>query len=357
MIRMSPPLRSALFLVVVLLIACPGTAAFSLEGEFGRVTPDEAGWSAEALDAAGAYADSAGYAAVVLAHAGDVFYEWGDVNGRYKLHSVRKPMMSALYGIHVTSGEIDLDATLAELGVTDSPIAPTEEELRATVRTLLQARSGVYIEAAAESQSMKDSRPERGSHAPGEHFYYNNWGFNVAGTIFREETGKDIFEAFAEEVAGPIGMEDFRPEECFYWHQEDISLHPAYHFRMTARDLARFGVLYLNEGIWEGREVVPREWVMESTSIPAEFGEDPLYGYGYMWAIIPEGSPAAGALGPRWYGHAGSGGHFLAVFPDLEFVLVFRVDTDADPAGVPDEKGIVLLRMIMDARVETDTTE
>jgi len=72
----------------------------------------------------------------------------------------------------VAEGKIDLSSTLKELGIDDlTPL--TEVEKTATVKDLLSARSGVYIEAAGEAPSMKAVRPARGSDAPGTFWYYN----------------------------------------------------------------------------------------------------------------------------------------------------------------------------------------
>lgn len=193
-----------------------------------------------------------------------------------------------------------------------------------SIRDLLLSRSGVYHEAAGEHQTMIDARPERGSHARGTFFYYNNWDFNALGTIFEQTTGKRIFAAFNEDIAKRIGMEDFSPRDCSYVFERSKSEHPAYFFRMSTRDMARFGLLYQNNGQWEGGQIVPEEWIRESTAIyPVEnSGGDP---YGYLWRIIPEEA----GLGYGFY-HNGLGVHLLAVLPEQKLVLVHRVDTDRE---------------------------
>jgi CubicO group peptidase (beta-lactamase class C family) len=138
-------------------------------------------------------------------------------------------------------------------------------EKTATVQMLLQARSGVYHPAAYESAGMKANRPERHSHAPGTFWYYNNWDFNVLGSIFEQETGTQIHPEFKRRIGDVIGMEDFQVSDCDYVH-EPLSLHPAYPFRMTARDMARFGLLFLQNGSWEGDQIISEEWVQESTT-------------------------------------------------------------------------------------------
>ena len=156
--------------------------------EIEYVTPEEVGYSSEALDEVRAAAEQSGYAAMMALYDGKVFFQWGDISRNFKCHSIRKPFLCALYGIHAARGHINLDETLADLGIDDIPPSLTNEEKLATVRDLLRSRSGVYHEAAAETQEAKELRPERGSHPPGSFYYYNNWDFNALGTIFAQET-------------------------------------------------------------------------------------------------------------------------------------------------------------------------
>src|SRR5512136_1556608 len=143
-------------------------------------SPESLGWSSDKLAAARAYSERIGSAAVMVVDDGVVVAAWGDMTHKYFCHSMRKSLMSALYGIYVAEGKIDLSATLKDLGIDDlTPL--TELEKTATVRDLLSARSGVYIEAAGEAASMKAMRPARGSHAPDTFWYYNNWDFNALG--------------------------------------------------------------------------------------------------------------------------------------------------------------------------------
>jgi len=294
------------------------------KNELEYIVPEEVGWSSVKLEEAERYAEQIGSAAVMALYDGKVFFSWGKINQKYLIHSIRKPFLGALYGIYVKRGLIDLDKNLDDLGIDDIPPRLTPEEKKATVRDLLMSRSGIYHEAAAEAQVMIKTRPERGSHAPGTFFYYNNWDFNVLGTIFEKQTGNKIFEAFKEEIADPIGMQDFLLSDCRYQYEWNKSKHPAYHFRMTARDMARFGLLYQNNGKYGDLQIIPPEWIAESTtsySINNLDGD----GYGYMWSIISEES----GFGNGFY-HTGTGVHLLAVLPETKLVLVHRVDTDKD---------------------------
>src|ERR1700752_1354412 len=177
-------------------------------------TREEAGFSADRLGEAWEFADRQRSAAVFAVVDGHVLVAWGEVERRLECHSVRKSLMNALLGMAVARGKLALDSKLADLGIDDlQPL--TDVEKRATVRDLLGARSGVYHPAAKEPADMRAERPARGSHAPGEFFFYNNWDFNVLGTIFERATGTSVGAGFREWIATPLGMQDFRPEDVF----------------------------------------------------------------------------------------------------------------------------------------------
>jgi CubicO group peptidase (beta-lactamase class C family) len=258
-----------------------------------------------------------------------------------ELASIRKSFLSALIGIAVSDHRIKLDSTLGELGIDDNPPGLTEIEKGATVRELLEARSGVYHSALYETPGMAKARPPRGSHAPSTFWYYNNWDFNALGTIYEHATGAGIFEALDRQIAKPIGMQDYKPADGEYVRGE-ASIHPAYAIRMSARDLARFGLLYLHRGNWAGRQIVPEGWVDESTRAysKAPSGQ----GYGYLWWIGFQG----GAVAPTVTLPAGSflaqgaGGQYALVVPALDLVVVHRVDRDT-PFTEPASRSIARL--------------
>ncbi len=317
------------------------------------VTPEDVGYSSEKLDEAKQFAEQSGYAAMMALYDGKVFFSWGEITKNYKCHSIRKPFLNALYGIHVALGNINLDATLEELGIDDIPPSLTNDEKHAKIRDLLKSRSGVYHEAAAETQEMKQSRPERGSHPPGTFYYYNNWDFNALGTIFEQETETKIFEEFKKRIADPVGMEDFSIENCNYHYEQNLSMHPAYSFRMSTRDMARFGVLYQKNGMWNNSQIIPGEWIHESTTTFSTVDSTTGVGYGYMWMTIPEGSAFGELAGSSGYFHTGVGVHVVTILPEQKLVIVQRYDTDGvwiDPGGT----GIELGRMIINARISSD---
>lgn len=318
---------------------------------------EEAGWCSSKLADARAYFDELNSAAVLVAHDGVVLAAWGDVDRRFMCHSIRKSLLSGLYGVHVAEGNIDLNETLAELGIDDEP-ALSDSEKRARVIDLLTSRSGVYHSAAYETDKMKENRPARDSRRPGEIFWYNNWDFNALSTILQRQSGVDLFEDFQRRFAEPLAMQDFRVRDGYYHLEAHHSIHPAYPFRMSARDMARFGLLYLRGGEWNGRRVLSEDWIARSTSSTfraADAEYKSRYAYGYLWWPVAEGPLAElGMVSARGYG-----GHSIDVLPGAELVVVHRVNTfwdlgglfDRERKSVSDSQRVKLIEMLLDARV------
>jgi CubicO group peptidase (beta-lactamase class C family) len=317
--------------------------------------PELLGWSSEKLAAARAYSEQIGSAAVMIVEDGIVVDAWGEIARKYFIHSMRKPLMSALIGIHVAEGHINLSKTMEELGIDDNEPSLTKTEKQATVVDLIKSRSGIYHPALGEAPIMKAMRPKRHSHAPGTFYYYNNWDFNAVGTIFEQETGTKIFEEFDRRIAKPVQMEDFSVDNCWY-ESGDASRHRYYGFRMSARDLARFGLLYLREGRWKNKQIVSSEWVRESTATHSVIGS--YRGYGYMWSTSKNGGPFPNVrVKARTFGHSGLGVHFFIVLPSRNLVIVHRVNTDT-PGPYPNSNQLGrLLWLILDAAGETEIGE
>jgi CubicO group peptidase (beta-lactamase class C family) len=303
-------------------------------------SPEEAGFAPDKIAEAKAYYDSLNAASYLVIYDGKVLISWGDVERRYMCHSVRKSLLSALYGIFIDDGIIHLDQTMVQLKIDDKDTL-TASEKEATIRDLLKARSGVYHPAAYETPGMKASRPKRGSHQRDEFWYYNNWDFNTLGKIFEQETSTDIFIAFKNRIADPLQMEDFRLMDGYHHLEPENSNFPAYPFRLSARDMARFGLLFLREGAWNGNQIISKEWIKESATSYSTT-DNRGGGYGYLWWISGEMQE----LG--MYSALGVGAQIIAVIPGANMVVVQRVDTYMGKQQPPD---LHLFKMILEAKV------
>jgi len=330
--------------------------------EWQQVKPEAVGYSSAKLEALRGWVRTQDTSAMMVVVQGRVIFSYGDMSHTSKVASVRKSVLAMLYGNYVFDGKIDLNKTVKELGLDDrQPFLPIEEH--ATLEQLLASRSGIYLPTGSSGQ--KDYMPPRGSEYPGIHFVYNNWDFNALGSIFEKEFKTPIAKAFDARIAQRIGMQDFRVEDMYYLHAPadaspdfNKSIHPAYHFRMTARDLARFGYLFLRNGEWQGESVVPKAWVSDSTRAHSQpkAGE----GYGYLWWVdgsdLPVGSfSAQGALAK-----------YVVVLPARDLVVVYLNHTEFpdDASGLTadavkklpsishDQMGQIL-KMLLDAQPRT----
>jgi len=254
--------------------------------------PEAMGWSSEKLDLAKEHFEKIGSAAVVIVVDGLILDEWGDTSRHFRAHSI---------------GSFD--------------------------------------------------NPPRGSHLPGTFFHYNNWDFNVLGTIFEQETGTKLFEEFKRRIADPLQMEDFSVEDCTYFrgsHGDNVNTRfPAYPFRISARDLARFGLLYLRSGQWRGQQIVPTKWIRESwTPYSVYYGTKTLYGY-INWRLYLKGKllPGGLRLKDNVYWTSGINVHRLYVVPWADLVVVHRVNSDIPLRRPSVEEVDRLLALILEAKI------
>jgi N-acyl-D-amino-acid deacylase len=306
-------------------------------------------WSAEDLAKAKAYSETIDTAAVVILQDGRIVDQWGSVALPLNCHSIRKSLLSAMFGSHVQAGTIELDTTLAELGIDDNAPSLTDVEKRATVRDLLKARSGVYHPALYETAAMAAKRPLRGSHPPNTFWYYNNWDFNTLGAIFEQRIGRSLFEEFEAKLAEPLGLVDFRLDRDTRYVTGNDSNHPAYPFQLSTCDLAQFGQLMLQNGRWNGKQLVPEAWIHESTTSYSD--ADDSGGYGYMWWVAVAGKHFPGVTLPEGsYSARGSRGQFLVIIPKWKLVVCHRVNSHQPDTAVSNTDFGKLLAMILAAR-------
>ncbi|MGU3400634.1 serine hydrolase domain-containing protein [Brucellaceae bacterium D45D] len=313
--------------------------------------PARLGWNAQKLEMVRALCEAQETDCLLVVEQGRIVYSWGDIEHKYLCHSMRKSFLAALMGEDVYSGRIRLDATLEELGIDDNE-GLSEVEKNALVYDLLTARSGIYHPAGYETAWMKMIKEKRHSHAPGTFWCYNNWDFNALGTIFVQQTGKSVAQAFAERIARPIGMEDFSllGEKPDAWTESFAeSRHDAYPFRMSSRDLARFGQLFLQKGTWSGKQILPEGWAAENVMPYSHAGARGAYGY--MWWLERDGVFAPGCVTPRGsYAAVGAGGHYCLVMPALDMIVIHRVDTDIKGRAISKHGFGRLLKAILAAK-------
>lgn len=329
-------------LVILTILLSSYSCIAQTKHKFSYAKPESKGYSSEKLEILKNHLEQSGSSSMIIMVEGDIIFEWGKTDKKHLIHSIRKAMLNSLYGIAINRKQIDTSMTLRDLKINDIKPELSQSELDARVADLLKSRSGIYHNAAAVNNAMLKDRPERGTHNPDEYYYYNNWDFNVLGSILEQQTGKSIYKMFYEEIAKPISMLDFEGTyvsldgeaedleipntDGFYKYEKSQSSFPAYHFRMSARDLALYGQLYLNYGNWNGKQIIPKDWIDVSTKPYSIYS--PKYGnaYGMLWRVrVPNENTKRNS-----FFHTGLGIHMLGIYPDSKLVMVHRVDTESD---------------------------
>jgi CubicO group peptidase (beta-lactamase class C family) len=295
------------------------------------------GWAPDGLAALRRLASMLDVQSMLILTDGREIFRVGDIDRVNTVHSIRKSLLSAMIGQEVAKGVIDLQQPIGTLSI-GRKVALLPTEFEATIENLLTSQSGIYLPAAGDTD--KANLPTRGRDRPGLVWVYSNWGFNALGAVYSEATGRDVIQAFNERVAKPLCMGERKEIGGAYQYRRDwlgrvLDPFPAYHLRLTARDLARFGQMYLQAGEWNGQQIVPGDWVTASTRAHVHTNEPVFNAYGYLWWVVSENradqstNTGRGELPIGSFAAAGYGGHWLIVVPAWRSVIVTRMNTDA----------------------------
>ncbi len=153
---------------------------------------------------------------------------------------------------------------------------------------------------------------------PGTTWVYNGGGSHLLSAIVNETTSTDTEEFARERLFSPLGISNL------FWGRDPFQ-HLPWGFMgmsLTPLDMAKFGYLYLNNGTWEGQQIIPTEWVTESTR--PHYSAWPGWRYGYQWWI----GPASNVFVARGYM-----GQNIIVAPDYNMVVVFTGSYLYGPEG------------------------
>jgi CubicO group peptidase (beta-lactamase class C family) len=248
------------------------------------------------------------------------------------VYSCTKSVVSALVGIAVDQGLIEsVDVPLTAL-FPNREIQNLDARKQAlTLEHLLSMSSGFecrdsYLYRWKGLEEMMASNDWTQyvldlpmEYEPGTHFEYCNGVSNLLSASVQQATGMQT-ALFAEEyLFGPLGIEEY------FWEEDPDGINLGFsELYLTPDDMARFGYLYLHEGVWEGQQIISQEWVTASTTaqIPATLQD----GYGYQWWIDDAG----------YYMALGFRGQFIFVLPENDMVVVFLSDPDVGDFEAPE---------------------
>ena len=159
---------------------------------------------------------------------------------------------------------------------------------------------------------------------PGEVFNYSTGLTHVLSAVLTAATGMSVCEFAHRHLFGPMGI------TAEHWGRDPQGIYAGgYNLYLTPREMAAFGQLYLQQGRWQGVELVPAAWV--ETSLQTQQTDDAVYSYGYLWWLR---QLAGHDVAIAW----GWGGQLLYVIPDLEIVVAITTNTADDHAGADTEE-------------------
>lgn len=249
----------------------------------------------------------------------DSYYKEGyDETSVLPLHSVTKSITSALIGVAIDRGEIPgVDALLSDY-FPEILTFSDERWQRITLRHLLTHTSGI---ATTDSSIWGEWRASDNwieylfalpiTAEPGTHFSYSTGNTHLLAAVLERATGKSLSQYAQEFLFDPVGMESAR----IGTDPQDVG-DGGNGGEMTVLDMAKFGLLYLNNGVWQDRQVIPAEWVTDSTTMQFDRSEG-VADYGYQWWVRTfRGHPA--------YFAQGYAGQFIFVVPELSLVIAMQ---------------------------------
>jgi hypothetical protein len=233
------------------------------------------------------------------------------------LYSLTKSFTSTAVGLAVAEGKLNLDDTVLSFFPEDGPAQPSDNLEAMRVRDLLSMSTGHHADVIERfpytSPDVSQTRVFLSlpvSHKPGTHFVYNTPASHMLSEIVQKATGTSVMEYLRPRLFEPLGIRNPRWEAT----PRGVTL-GGYGLSATTEDIARFGLLYLRQGEWNGRRLLPAEWVSAATSRQASNGSNPAsdwdQGYGYQFWRSRHG----------FYRGDGAFGQYCLVLPEHDAVI------------------------------------
>lgn len=243
------------------------------------------------------------------------YYRDGAPDALRATHSVAKSALSALVGIALAQGRLaSLDQRVVELLPGVAPAGADPRVAQITVRHLLTMSAGFAIDdptGTGPALRPKEALARPLAHAPGAAFAYDNSVVPLLGAVLERATGMPLADYARRHLVEPLGM-------------AEPGFQRGLHLRTL--DMARLGQLYLQRGVWNGRQIVPEAYVAASTRRQNAGGPPVGLAYGYLWWLVP-----SRAARPTFMA-SGFGGQFVWVYPPLDLVVAATSPGTAESA-------------------------
>jgi CubicO group peptidase (beta-lactamase class C family) len=254
----------------------------------------------------------------------EYFYEY-DRESLHPLRSATKSIVSALTGLAVAQGVIpNVQAPVVGFFPEYALQHPSPLKQAITVQDLLTNQSGLDYDItdpkAAGSEEAMDNSPDWVKYtldlpmreAPGTVGRYNSGNPITLGRLVEKQAHQPLPEFARQHLFGPLGITRFN----WRFQPDSSSAETFCQVSLRSRDMAKFGLLYLDQGRWQGRQVVPTNWVTASLTKHSVVQN---VDYGYLWWL-----KYLDANGTRYHGAMaqGNGGQRISVWPQQHLVVV-----------------------------------
>ena len=300
------------------------------------VKPEAEGVSSASLDALRDYLRDCGSKAGLVARHGRIVGEWywseATASTPYLVYSTTKSVSSTAAGLAIARGKFGLDSKVGEFLPDVTPV----EKRDITVRQILSMTTGVKNNSdLMKEKDLFTYALQRAPMAfkPGEHWEYNNTGLSLLTPLFVKATGEEIDAFLDHELFAPIGIK----KSDWTWDHEEGHALPFTGLHITARALARIGLVFLNDGRWQSRQVVPAAWVAEATRASQDLNKD----YGYLWWNNASGKKWKGAPTDA-YAALGRNDNNMYILPTQEMIVIRQVGDDTEKHKVDQAKIVSL---------------
>jgi CubicO group peptidase (beta-lactamase class C family) len=250
----------------------------------------------------------------------------------HDLRSASKSIVALLYGIALAAGKVPApEDRLMPSFPEYADLAADPERQRWTLHHVLSMTMGTQWDESlpyydpANSETAMDRAPDRYRYIlsrpfvtePGRRWVYNGGATALLGRLIARGTGKSLQAYARETLYDPLGI---GPTS---WYADRASeLFAASGIRMTPRDLARVGHMMLRGGEWEGRRVVPAEWIARCAKPVVPINDNIQYGYQWYGGTFDLQTPTLSKPNQPFQYALGNGGQRLTIFPELGLTVV-----------------------------------
>ena len=262
---------------------------------------------------------------MLLRHGNVVAEGWWSPYGRdypHMLFSLSKSFTSTAVGLALTEGRFSMDDPVVSFFPDETPAEVSDLLAAMRVRHLLTMSTGQANDTWSSMVDRPDGNWIKGFfeipvvHAPGSHFVYNNGATYTLSAIVQKTTGMTVREYLESRLFAPLRIENAT------WRESPQGITAGgIGLSLKTEDVARFGQLYLQKGMWQGKQILPQAWVEEATAsqISTKGIEiDWTQGYGYQFWRGRHNS----------YRGDGMFGQWCIVMPDQDAVLAITSGID-----------------------------